>query len=205
MAGNSATPGYLTPDATPAPLVDAALENFLHDVFAGVTGIDGDLIRPAFQVEPPNQPARAADWLAFAVRDVQPDTYAATVHRPGDDEDLGSDELQRHETIQVLISAYGPNAMRNLALLRDGLQVEQNRDVLRANAMGVQETGEMIRVPSLAKDKWLDRWDMAFIFRRQVRRVYTVYSLASAHVHLVAETAAGTIEETINVEPPEGA
>lgn len=174
--------GYLLPNDAPAPLEDDAFENFLHDLFAGITGMANELVRPRWQPEPPNQPARELNWLAFGIMDIDADTYAVTEHDPATigPNPPGSDSLQRHETVEVLISSYGPNSMKNLAVLRDGLQIEQNRAVLTANGMGLTNTGRINPAPSLVKEKWLKRFDMLMVFRRQVRRVYSVYNLASA-------------------------
>lgn len=168
---------YIAPLASPAPLEDNDFEDFLHDVFVGLTGLNPDLVRPRWQPEPPNIPDFGTDWLAFGITTIPADTYAVTQHDPAGN---GSDSFQRHETVEVLLSAYGPNSMRTLSLLRDSIQVEQNRSVLVANGMGVIETTSMIAAPAMIKDRWTKRWDMTFRFRRQVLRVYQVLSLVSA-------------------------
>lgn len=192
MANDSTVAGYLTPDANPAPLEDAELDKFLHDLIVGVTGLPGDMVRPRWQAEPPTQPERADDWMAFGVMDEDADTYAATVHT------IDSSEVQRHEYIDILISSYGPHGRGNMKLLRDGLQVEQNRAALSANAMGLVETGRIITAPSLAKDLWLNRFDMTMRLRRENRRVFGVKSIASGVIQLDDEV----IQETIQVNPP---
>lgn len=193
MANDSTTVGYLTPDAAPAPLEDDALDTFLHDLFVGVTGLPGDMMRPRWQEEPPTQPKRGTDWMAFGVMDEDPDTYAATFHNAD-----ASSETQRHENIDILVSSYGPHARANLKLLRDGLQVEQNRAVLSANAMGLVETGRIVTAPSIVKDLWQKRFDMTVKIRRQDRRVYQVRSINSAGIGLDTEV----MKTTINVNPP---
>jgi len=187
MSSDSSVAGYLAPANSPAPLEDASFEDFLHDLFVGVSGMDPKLVRPRWQVEPPNQPT--GDWMAFGITRIAPDTYAAVIHDAGGN---GSDQLQRHETVEVLISSYGPNASKNLSLLRDGLQVEQNRAVLTQNGMGLEATGEMIPVPTLAKNQWLRRYDLLFTMRRQILRSYPVLSLLSSQ---------GTINNQVETVP----
>lgn len=194
MPNTSATGGYLVPAASPAPLEDQAFEDFLHDIFVGLTGLDNENVRPRWQPEPPNQLAFGVDWIAFGIMRQDADTYAAIEHDPIGD---GADHLQRHETVEVLISSYGDHATANLTQLRDGLQVEQNRAILTTNAMGLEKTGEIIPAPTLVKDRWLRRFDMTMTFRRQIRRTYQVLNLLSAHGTIDAEQ----VEITINVNP----
>jgi len=176
--------GYLTPDSSPLLLEDDAFEDFMHDVFTGLTGLANDLVRPSWQPDPPNSPDRDTSWLAFAIHRFQADTYAAIIHDPSGD---GSSELQRQETVETLLSAYGPQAGSILALIRDGLQLDQNRAALAAQGIGVTETGERIVIPAIAKNKWRRRVDMPLLVRRQINRVYEVLSLLSAQGTVHAE------------------
>lgn len=193
MSGDSAHAGYLRPTSA-APLYDAEFENWLQAIFIGLTGLDETLVRPSFQEEPPDSPERDQNWLAFFVRDIDPDVNAVERHTG-----TGSSEMQRHQTVEVLISSYGPNACANLALLSDGLQIEQNRTVFQQNAVGLQEATRMTRAPSLAKDKWRDRWDMTLTIRRQIRRTYTIFNLASAVGVLNSEGARGLLVSNLSV------
>lgn len=193
MANTSATSGYLTPAAQPAPRGDDALDNFLHDVFVGLTGMDGALVRPLWEEEPANEPAREVTWMAFGVVRFDPDTYAVELHNPEGD---GTDELQRHETLEIQLSAYGPLSWEKLAQLRDGLQIEQNRAVLSANAMGLTNSTEIRKAPVLVKDKWRKRFDMSIIMRRQIRREYAVLNLLSAKGILDTEATQTSLDVT---------
>lgn len=173
---------------------DQALEDFLQQVFVNISGLDQKMVRPNWQPEPPNQPDFGVDWIAFGITRISADAYGAMVHQAAGE---GSDEFQRHETVEVQLSSYGDNAMRNLYLLRDGLLVEQNRAVLDSVAIGMIDTGEILALPALIKDRWTRRFQMSFNFRRQIRRSYPILSLASAQILLDTEV----IQETINVGP----
>jgi hypothetical protein len=119
------------------------------------------------------------NWAAIGnIREIQ-DGYATVMHNSSGD---GSDELQRHETLGVLASFYGPAAGAYCAMLSDGLQIAQNREVLRANAMNVLRTGDPVVVPELIKDLWVNRVDMMISLRREVRRTYPVLNVLSAQV-----------------------
>jgi hypothetical protein len=64
-----------------SPPYDTDLANFLQKLFAGMTGIASDLIRPRWQPEPPNQPPQGTNWMAFGIQLVKSDTYAAIWHK----------------------------------------------------------------------------------------------------------------------------
>ena len=177
MNNTSASGGYLLPAPSPAPLEDAALDAFLQQIVAGVTGMPGAMVRPRWQPESPNLPDFGTDWAAVGVTDQDPDTYAYIQHEPTGD---GSDTLERQETITMLTSFYGPHAGGNVSLLQDGLQMGQNREVLFLNGFVLQETGRATKAPVMIKDKWTHRVDVQIIFRRQINRVYQVFNILSA-------------------------
>jgi hypothetical protein len=192
MAGNSTVAGYLSPAASPAPMDDDVLDQFLHDLIMGVSGLPGEKVLPRWQPEPPTQLDRDTDWMAFGVMGEDPDTYAAMIQ--GD----SSTEMQRHENIDVLVSSYGAHARANLKLLADGLLLEQNRAVLSANAMGLVQTGNIVTAPTIVKDLWLRRFDMHITIRRLDRRVYPVETVDSMTGILDTEV----IQTSIIVNPP---
>lgn len=191
MPNTSASGGYLLPASSPAPLEGQSFEDFLQQIFVGLTGIDGSFVRPRWQPDPPNQPARGQDWFAFGITDWDPDTYGVELHKAD-----GSSDLQRHETVNILISFYGPNASTYMAMLRDGLQIAQNREIFQTNAMGLVQTGRALNVPSLVKEKWLNRIDLTMTMRRLILRTYPILNLASANGILYNEEYATPINVT---------
>jgi len=185
----SATGGYLSPAGAPAPLEGQALFRFFHDLFAGILQIDPALVRPRWQVEPPNQPDLATvSWLAFGITARATDTFAYVGHVGAVGATPGYDQLQRHEELTILTSHYGPEADLNAEVLRDGLQIAQNREVLQLNNMSVIETGEALTVPVLVKERWLYRVDLSVRIRRQITRNYPVLDLASAAGTIASDT-----------------
>lgn len=183
MSNTSATGGYLLPADSPAPLEGQAFEDFLQQVFVGISGLDGENVRPRWQPEPPDQPARDVDWMAFGIREWNPDVYAVEEHEPD-----GTSNMIRHETVQIMFSFYGPNASAVMAQLRDGFQIAQNREVLQTNAIGIQETSEATHRPSLVKEKWLVAIDMSLVIRRQILRTYPILNLASTSGTIYTDT-----------------
>lgn len=192
MPNNSATGGPLVPSASPAPLEDDALLDFFHGWIAGMTGIDVKFIRPRWQQEPPNIPENSVNWLAFGITKREADTFGAELHVSAGQ---GYNETRRHEALNLLASFYGPNASSLAAMLRDGMQVAQNREVLGLNNMGLVESGDITPVPELLKERWLYRVDLPFTIRRQIVRNYAVQNLLSGHVTLDNEL----FVETINI------
>jgi hypothetical protein len=202
MTNNSSTGGPLAPNSPPAPqpLEGQALLDFLQGVFVGILGIDGSMVRPRWQPEPPNIPTAGTAWVSFGVTSRPSDTYPFIGQIAGLD---NADQLQRHEQLTVLLSFYdlgsGGQADALAATLRDGLAVPQNREILQNNLMGMTEVGEPIAVPSLLKQRWLYRVDMTVIIAREIVREYPVLPLQSAVGTLYAEEGASLSESDIEV------
>lgn len=181
MANDSSTGGALLPASSPAPLEDAGLLDFLHDWVQGITGLPATMIRPRWQPEPPNIPDEAVDWAAFGIMRREADTFVYEEHHPDVN---GYDELRRHEILHILLSFYGQNADNYCSLLREGMQVAQNREVLGLAGMGVINCGDISTVPEFVKEKWLYRTDLPFSIRRQIIREYPVLNLLSSVTQL---------------------
>ena len=177
MANDSSTGGYLIPAVAPAPLEDDALDDFFHDVLAGISGLDGSLVRPLWQEEPPNIPDRSVTWLAFGVSESRSDTYGVEEHDPAGD---GVDVTRRHEVLTWRVSVYGPGAGAMASLIRDGFGVAQNREPLTLAGMGFVAVEGPMKTAELIKQKWLQRQDLRVIIRREIVRQYPVRNLLSA-------------------------
>lgn len=176
---NSSTSGILSPSLNPDVLEGEKLVDFFQNWVASITGMPGQYVRPRWQAEPPNIPASNIDWCAIGIKRRESDTYVSEVHVSAD---LGYNELRRHEILHFLISFYGPRADLYSELFREGVQVAQNREILTLHSMGLVETGEVVTVPEMIKDKWLNRLDLDFSIRRQIVRHYAVQNLNSADV-----------------------
>lgn len=192
--------GYLTAVA-PAPLEGVALQNFLQEVMVGITGIDGTLIRPRWQAEPPDIPAAGTVWCSFGITSRIKDTFAYTKHAPGN-ADVGTDVLQRQEELHIMASFYdlGSQGQADLyaELLADGFQIAQNREVLQSQGFAFVSSGELTPMPVLLKERWQYRVDVELVIRRQIDRTYNVLNLESAQIQI--DTDVG-ITISIDVEP----
>jgi len=198
--------GYLTPtDGTP-PLYGDALIDLFGDFLSGLTAIPRDTnIIPAWSEEPPSIPA--GDWAAIAVTVADGNPYAQNVHNPGDGTIAGfqgSDTVTRQEELALECSFYGPNAYANMALFRDGMGVMQNLDTLRAAGIVLISCGSAQAVPSLVKEKWLNRIVITARFRRGVSRTYSILDILSAGGTVTLDkTGTDDIEVIFDADKPQ--
>ena len=183
MANTSATGGYLTPDAS--PLDDDSLLDFMHDVIVGITGLPGSMTRPAYQTNPPKRPGITVDWCAFWISN--PTAEAGNAYVKVSPNGLSS-SMQRHETFQLRVSFYGPNASRNASALRDGLQISQNREQLFLAGMAHIDCSAITPLGDLVDEQWYGRADITVNFRRELNRSYNVMSFLSANGTINTET-----------------
>lgn len=179
---NSATAGYLRPTAPPI-LYDDALEDLLHDVIMGITGLDGKLVRPRFQKNPPNIPDFGVTWVAFGVTESEKDWNPYHAHSPAANGGDGASTTVRAQAFTVLLSFYGPTAKAAQEAWEDGIIIPQNREVLiRDGGIRWQENSRATRLPALVKEQWVNRWDQRSHFGRLIRRTVPILNLIDASV-----------------------
>lgn len=187
MANNSATGGFLAPVGPHQPEGDA-FEDDIQAVLVGIVGLPPDLVRPRWQPNPPPQPPVTTDWAAVGITEVNSDSFPAVIHSGAGD---GSSTLQRHETVDLLVSFYGPNGRALAARLRDGLAIAQNREALFLMNMGVREIGKkIVTAAGLVNEQWVPRYDLTVSLRRRIDRTYSVLNLLSAQGAVHSRTAA---------------
>lgn len=197
-------PGYLAPAVTSPPLEGEQLQDFFHDVIAGVSGLDGKFVRPRWLTEPSNIPAAGTAWCAFGIMNKPADTFAYLKDLSTDDNPQAGSTLQRQQTLNVLCSFYdlGSSGLADqlAGQTRDGLAVPQNLEVLLANGFAFVNADEPQPVPSLLKERWLYRVDLPLVFRRQIDRTYAVPTIESSDIDLITDVPPTTTH--IHVEPP---
>jgi hypothetical protein len=202
QASDSSQAGYLQPGRTDQfaldhpPGFDAGylslpklegpdLDDYLQQLIAGVAGLDGTLVRPRWQPEPPNIPDFGITWASLGiVRRRSLGFVGAVLH---DSTGVGHDVMLRHEQLEILVSVYGPRCDEVAGNLHDGLMIEQNRIQLRSLGMGFVEITDGISNPELIKDKWLDRVDKTLFINRCVARDYPVLNILSASAAVITE------------------
>jgi hypothetical protein len=182
---NSATGGYLAPLTSPP--YDAALDAILQAAIVGITGLPGGMVRKSWQGIP--SPPADTDWCAFAVT-AQPDQLWQEVrHDPAGD---GIDILEYDEDIELRCAFYGSAARGYAARLRDGLNIAQNRDVLKTHRITFEGASAPRYVPELINQTvWLSRCDIELAMRRRCARTYAIRNLLSS---------TGTVEDDAGSE-----
>lgn len=183
---NSSVPGFLGA-ITPIP-ADQAIEDALNPTIAGITNLDGNrYVRPRLAAEPAVTPDRNVNWVAFGISEVNSDTCAATV-MSGASEAL----VIRNQVIEVLLSWYGPQAGNLAEVFRDGLQVSQNRALLRTHGLGVVSISGARKVPELFKQQFVPRYDQTVVFNRRTERRFSILSLQGFGIQLDTDPVGST-------------
>jgi len=192
VPNTSATGGYLVGVGNPAVLSDAALQNFFHDWFVGISGLQAQYVRPRWQPEPPNIPDIAIDWMAFGVTEKKYFGMPAVIHHASSGGfPNGYDELIRQQSLKIMASIYGPNADQTTEMLANGMYIAQNLELLTLNNIGLVECGEPIVAPELIKEQWYYRVDLPIWLNRSIVIDYAVENIL---------TASGTINNGIFTE-----
>lgn len=191
MPNTSASGGYLTPTA-PDILEGDELDDALTAAVAGITGLDGSLVRPKWQAKTPKRPALSVDWCALGVTETTPDAGPVIVHNAA-----GFDTYTRHKDVTVLVSFYGPNSRSFAQKLEDGLSIPQNIEELQNNSISFISAGTIRAVPESVNMQWIERYDVLIYLRRRVTRTYAIETIQTAGVELHVEDKV----TVINVAP----
>lgn len=182
MSNTSATGGYLVSSDTP-PM--QTLTQFIQTVIVGVSGIDGTLVRPDWQQQPPKQPGIGVNWIAYGINGFDQDTFEYIAV-----EDDGSTSLvARQQKIEIQMSFYGPGSFDLVQNFSNGMQITQNLEAMTAANMGYNGMSRPIRAADLINERWIDRWIVFLFLVRQEQTSYPILSFASANgtIHTVID------------------
>lgn len=185
MPNTSATGGYLTNVTTPIEGVD--LTRFLGSVIAGVTALPGNLVRPAWQPNPPTIPDITTSWAAYGI------TSRRSEATPYMEQAENDATLIRHEELDILCTFYGPECQAIAASLRDGMYLSQNRENLFLAGMGLVGFSDIVHAPELINERFFDRADMTMTIRREIKREYRILYFVAADGIIKANRAIETL------------
>lgn len=182
------------------PLDDSALDDAIQGLIAGVTGLDGTLVRPLYSNPPLPEPELSVNWMAVGIAETDDVGYPALQHVGATATADGYDKLTQNEELRFLVASFGPLAHAYLMLLRDGLNVPQNIQALKAQGIKYTGASTPVRLPRLRAQQFQYRWDCQIIFQRARSRVYPILDIKSATVNLRDDS--GQLNATITVEKP---
>ena len=186
---NSSTGGFITSSVT--PLDDGAFDDFLHDFIQGLTSLDGTLIRPLWQQEPPSRPDININWVAFGITN-RYDDYSPSSRF---DDSVGMIST-RYQEFELQLSFYGPQAASYEATFRDNIEIAQNREYLLPQGVAYVGIGMAVNATMEINTRYELRIDVITRFRRQLTRIYPILSLLSAEEEIVTPTYSDSINTT---------
>jgi len=163
---SSKTGGYLLPED--ATLTGQAYTRLIQQFLVGVTGLDGTLVRPADQKDPPPVPESSIDWLAFRLTSITPGDNA--YQKPGEE----TLETQRHNTQTLQLMFYGPACSDNAMRFLDAIQISQNRDVIRREGVTIADWGEPLNMSEIVNGQTYWRCDVQMQIAREEKRIFQI-------------------------------
>lgn len=175
MSNTSATGGYL--QQVVGPLEGINLRRFIGTVLVGVSGFAPEMVRPAWQQNPPPIPNIDTNWMAFGITARRADNDPYQVEKDDGQRTL----MLRHEELDILLAFYGPDCLQKAAEVREGFELTQNTESLLLAGMAYIDLSDIIHAPELVNDRYFDRADTTLTIRREVRREYRILNFVSAY------------------------
>lgn len=175
MPNTSATGGYL--QQVSGPLEGLDLRRFIGTVLVGVSGFAPEMVRPAWQQNPPPVPNIDTNWMAFGITARRADNDPYQVEKDDGQRTL----MLRHEELDVMLAFYGPDCLQKAAEVREGFELTQNTESLLLAGMAYIDLSDIIHAPELVNDRYFDRADTTLTIRREVRREYRILNFVSAN------------------------
>lgn len=175
MPNTSATGGYL--QQVSGPLEGLDLRRFIGTVLVGVSGFEPEMVRPAWQQNPPPVPNIDTNWMAFGITARRADNDPYQVEKDDGQRTL----MLRHEELDIMLAFYGPDCLQKAAEVREGFELTQNTESLLLAGMAYIDLSDIIHAPELVNDRYFDRADTTLTIRREVRREYRILNFVSAN------------------------
>ena len=196
MSNTSATGGILQPTNTSFPLNGVALDDFFYDYFTALLNFGDNRVIPKFQQQPGDMPDINTDWISHGIIDERDDTFSSETYIEG----IGS-VINYNQELDVLISVYGPNRNQTSMLLRAGMYLAQNREMLKIQGGLVLVKINAPRNVSLVINQQIQgKVDFVITFRRVLSIIYPVDYLLSGEAGLYCDAEPNEIIENIVVD-----
>ena len=179
-ASDSTRPGVLVPSSSDYRDPSDVLRIYL----SRLTGLDPKLVRKRWLRRPGTQPEVGKDWAAVGVDRI------TTAGYPYQNASKSPDVITRTswQTLRCIASFYGENAAELADTFREGLLIGQNDAQLRKFGLTIQGIeGDVMHLPDLLFEQWIDRYDVVFNLNRSVTRTYDVRTITSANIELITE------------------
>jgi hypothetical protein len=174
MSGtSSATGGFLR--QLNATVNKEQLIDTLQETVVGVTGLSPDLVRPRWQPQPPPRPPADTSWVSIGIVSRTASDYPALRHFNG-----GPSRLTRWSEFTLLASFYGPDGDELAEVLRDGLYMVQNLELLAAIGVKLTSVDDITAVPDVVNAQFIDHVDLSMRFAMAVDRDYNILDIASS-------------------------
>lgn len=152
-------------------------EDVIRLYLSALTGIDKNLVRKRWLNKVGKQPELGTDWIAVGVEGV------TTWGTPYSDNQKIPDIQNRisQQTLKFRASFYGLNSAELSDKAREGLCMVQNNNQLKRYGLTVQSVDdEVLHLPDLQDEQWIDRYDLIFRVGRSVSREYGIRTIVDA-------------------------
>lgn len=162
----------------------------LQSWLVGLTGLADDLVRPAWQPDPPPIPAfETPCWIAISIMRLESDWDAVTQHWSGTEGPGGPcDTVYRSQTIHLILTFYGKDASDYATIVRMGAGLKQNDEAL-GDWIRLVSVDEQVNVSEYLKGRWQKRVDVGVVLRRAVQFTYAVLDVAGTYGTIYSEEA----------------
>lgn len=175
----SATGGFLVPTGRNGALSDQQLEDLLQAWIVGLTQLAPELVRPAWQPDPPPIPDFTCPcWAAFSISRLISDWDPVVQHWSGAGDPQG-DTVFRNQEIQMTVTFYGIAAGDYALDLRMGAGIKQNSEWL--DPVKLVSVEDQVTVSEVIKGRWQRRVDVEVRLRRPVQFTYAVLDVGGVY------------------------
>jgi hypothetical protein len=191
---------FLTPTNVDGEINDALLQDQLQAVVVGLTGMDGTLVFPRSQQNPPDMPDLDITWAAIGISKKSRWTFAFSNHYPSQvGNQPSTSRVIREEDLWALASFFGPTADAMSETFSMGFQLAQNRQAMQQLGLSFIEAMDVIPRPDMTNEQNRLAYDIEFRLRRRQSYTYVVNEFISVGVVITLDDP--TQSFTVTVEP----